>query len=73
MSNKNLFPTLTRWAILMVLVAVGLLLVAGSTRLPMLDVYIVALAPSLLVMMLAIAPQIAQERGSADGGKTQPT
>jgi len=69
MSNKNLVPTLTRWAILMVLVAVGLLLVAGSTHLPMLDVYIVALAPSLLVMMLAIAPQIAQERRSADGGK----
>jgi len=69
MSNNNLFPTLTRWAILMVLVAAGLLLVAGTTHLPMLNAYIVALAPSLLVMMLTIAPQIAQERGSADGGK----
>src|SRR3979490_3523370 len=69
MSNNKLFPILTRWAILMVLVAAGLLLVAGTTHLPMLNAYIVALAPSLLVMMLAIAPRIAQERGSADGGK----
>jgi protein-S-isoprenylcysteine O-methyltransferase Ste14 len=68
MSNK-LFPILSRWAILVVLVAAGLWLVAGSTHLPMLNAYIAALAPSLLVMMLAIAPQIAQERGSADGGK----
>jgi hypothetical protein len=43
--------------------------VAGTTHLPMLNAYVVALAPSLLVMMLAIAPRIAQERGSADGGK----
>src|SRR5260370_38851016 len=69
MNNNHLFPILTRWAILMVLVAAGLLLVAGTTHLPMLNAYIVALAPSLLVMMLAIAPQIAKERGSADGGK----
>jgi protein-S-isoprenylcysteine O-methyltransferase Ste14 len=69
MSNNSLFPTLIRWAILMVLVAAGLLFVAGTTHLPMLNAYIVALAPSLLVMMLAIAPRIAQERGSADSGK----
>jgi len=69
MSNNNLFPTLTRWAILMVLVASGLLLVAGTTHLLMLNAYIVALAPSLLIMMLAIAPQIAQERGRAEDGK----
>jgi protein-S-isoprenylcysteine O-methyltransferase Ste14 len=69
MGNNNLFPTLIRWAILMVLVAAGLLFVAGTTHLPLLNAYIVALAPSLLVMMLAIAPRIGQERGSADGGK----
>jgi protein-S-isoprenylcysteine O-methyltransferase Ste14 len=68
MSSNKLSPTLTRWAFLMVLVAVGLWLVAGSTHLLMLNAYIAALAPSLLVMMLAVAPQIAQERGSADGG-----
>ena len=68
-SNNNLFSTLVRWAILMVLVSTGLLVAAGTTHLPMLKAYIVALAPSLLVMMLAIAPQIAQERGSADDGK----
>src|SRR5260370_11653629 len=69
MSNSNLFSILIRWAILMVLVASGLLLAAGTAHLPMLNAYIVALAPSLLVMMLAIAPQIAKEGGSADGGK----
>jgi len=53
----------------MVLVTAGLLLAAGTAHLPMLNAYIVALAPSLLVMMVAIAPQIAKERGSADGGK----
>jgi protein-S-isoprenylcysteine O-methyltransferase Ste14 len=66
---SNLFSTLTRWGILIVLVSTGLFLAAGTTHLPMLKAYIVALAPSLLVMMLAIAPQIAQERGSADDGK----
>src|SRR5258705_13976864 len=69
MSNSNLFPILIRWAILMVFVAAGLLVAAGTAHLPMLNAYIVALAPSLLVMTLAIAPQIAKERGSADGGK----
>jgi protein-S-isoprenylcysteine O-methyltransferase Ste14 len=73
MRKNNLFSTLTRWAILMVLVSAGLLLVAGTTHLPRLNAYIVALAPSLLIMMLAIAPQIAQERGSADGGKDDQT
>jgi protein-S-isoprenylcysteine O-methyltransferase Ste14 len=66
MRNNHLFSTLTRWALLMVLVAAGLLLVAGTTHLLMLNAYIVALAPSLLVMMLAIAPRIADERGSAE-------
>ena len=68
MSN-NLFPTLTRWGILTLLVAAGLLLVAGTTHLSMLNAYIVALAPSLLIMMLAVAPQLAQEGGKADAGK----
>jgi protein-S-isoprenylcysteine O-methyltransferase Ste14 len=69
MGNNKLFPILIRWAILMVLVAAGLLFAAGTTHVRMLNAYIVALAPSLLVMMLAIAPRIAQGRGSADGGK----
>src|SRR4030081_1904601 len=69
MSNKRLFPTLIRWANLMFLLAAGLLFVAGTTHLPMLNAYIVALAPSLLVMMPAMAPRIAQERASADSGK----
>lgn len=68
-TGNDLFPTLIRWGILTVAVAAGLFLVAGTVRLPMLDAYIVSLAPSLLVMMLAIAPQIAKERGSPDGAK----
>ena len=64
----NLFSTLIRWAILLVLVAAGLLLVAGTIRLPTLDAYIAALGPSLLVMMLAVTPRIARERESADAG-----
>lgn len=68
-TGNDLFPTLIRWGILTVAVAAGLFLVAGTVRLPMLDAYIVLLAPSLLVMMLAIAPQIAQERGGPDGAK----
>jgi protein-S-isoprenylcysteine O-methyltransferase Ste14 len=67
--SNNLSPTLARWAILMVLVSAGLLLVAGSIHLPMLNAYIAALAPSLLVMMLAIAPQISQEVGNTDDRK----
>src|SRR5258707_10032106 len=39
MSNSNLFPILIRWAILMVLVAAGLLLAAGTAHLPMLNAY----------------------------------
>lgn len=69
MRRNKLFSTLTRWAILTVLIAAGLLLVAGNTRLTMLNAYILALAPSLLVMMLAVAPRIDKERGSADGGE----
>jgi len=72
MRKNNLFSTLMRWAILIVLVAAGLLLVAGTTHLPMLNAYIVAAAPSLLVMMLAIAPRIVQERGSAEVVKHDP-
>jgi protein-S-isoprenylcysteine O-methyltransferase Ste14 len=70
MSDKNnLFSTLIRWVILMVLVSTGLFVVAGTTHLPILNAYIVALALSLLMMMLAIAPRIAQERGSVDDGE----
>lgn len=68
-SNNRFATLIIRWAILVVLVGVGLFLAAGTTHLPLLDAYIVALAPSLLVMMLAIAPQIAQECGS--GSKKQ--
>ena len=66
MVKRHLLRIFIRWAVLMVLVAAGLLLAAGTASLPTLNGFIVVLAPSLLLMMLAIAPQIAQERGQAD-------
>jgi protein-S-isoprenylcysteine O-methyltransferase Ste14 len=68
MTNNHLLRILIRWAVLIVFVVKGLLFAAGTTRLWMLNAYIVAFAPSLLVMMLAIAPQITQERGQAEEG-----
>jgi protein-S-isoprenylcysteine O-methyltransferase Ste14 len=53
----------------MVLIIVGLFFVAGTAHLRTLNAYLVVLAPSLLVMMLAIAPQITQELGRAEEGE----
>lgn len=69
MPKHYLLRTFIRWVVLMVLVATALFLVAGTTRLPMLNAYIVVLAPSLLLMMLAISPQIARESRQADDGR----
>jgi protein-S-isoprenylcysteine O-methyltransferase Ste14 len=72
MAINYLLLILIRWAILMFLLAKGLFLIAGSTHLWMLNAYIVVFAPSLLAMMLAIAPQItevrkrAEEKGGSD-------
>jgi protein-S-isoprenylcysteine O-methyltransferase Ste14 len=68
MTSNHLLRILTRWAVLTILVSVGLFSVAGTTHLRMLNAYIVVFAPSLLVMMLTIAPQITQERGQAEEG-----
>src|ERR1700730_4517295 len=68
MTSNHLLRILTRWAVLTILVTVGLFSVAGTTHLPMLNAYMVVFAPSLLVMMLAIAPQITQEHGQAEEG-----
>ena len=67
-TNNHLFKILMRWAFLTVLVVLGSFLVAGTTHLGMLNTYLVVFAPSLLVMMLAIAPQINQEHGQAEQG-----
>jgi protein-S-isoprenylcysteine O-methyltransferase Ste14 len=50
----------------MVLVITGLFLAAGTWHLRMLNAFIVALGSSLLMMMLAIEPQITQDSGHAD-------
>jgi protein-S-isoprenylcysteine O-methyltransferase Ste14 len=68
MTNNYLLRILIRWALLSVFVVIALFFAAGTTRLWMLNAYIVVFAPSLLVMMLAIAPQITQERGQAEEG-----
>ena len=66
MTSNRLLRILGRWAALMVLIIVGLFFAAGTAHLRMLNAYMGVFAPSLLVMMLAIAPQITQERGQAD-------
>lgn len=66
MTLINFLLILARWAVLMFFVVSGLFLIAGTTHLPLLNAYIVVMAPSLLIMMFAIAPQLAQERGQAD-------
>ena len=66
MTNSHLVRVLIRWAILMLLFAKGLLVIAGSKHLRMLNAYIVVFAPSLLAMMLAIAPQIVHEHKQAE-------
>jgi protein-S-isoprenylcysteine O-methyltransferase Ste14 len=69
MTKNHIFRTFLRWLVLTAFLASGLLLTAGTTRLPMLNAYIIVLAPSLLIMMLAIAPQIARDRGPTNDEK----
>ncbi len=66
MTKGHLIGVLIRWAILMLLFGKGLLFVAGSTHLRLLNAYILVFAPSLLAMMLAIAPQITHEQKQAE-------
>lgn len=54
--------TLIRWAVLTGLLAGGLFLAAGTTRVSMLRAYIVVFSVLLLVTMLAVDPGLAQER-----------
>lgn len=53
----------------MAFVSIGLWLIAGSRHIPMLNAFTVALGPSLLMMMLAVEPQIKQDREQADDDK----
>ena len=66
MTLNHFFRILIRWAILVFLLAKGLLLIAGSTHLRMLNAYIAIFVASLLVMMVAIGPRIAQQPRQAE-------
>lgn len=54
---------MTRWAAPTGLLAGGLFLAAGTTRIPMLRAYIAAFSALLVLTMLAVDPGLAHERG----------
>lgn len=60
--------TLIRWAILTALLAGGLFIAAGTTRLPMLRAYIAVFSALLLLAMLAVHPDLARERAQPGAG-----
>src|SRR5258708_3934877 len=66
MAMNLIIRIVIRWAFVMFVLAGGLILVAGTTHLWTLNAYTVVLAPSLLAMMLAIAPQLMRENRKAD-------
>jgi len=69
MGNPSyLFRTLSRWAILTVLLTGGLFLAAGTTRLIMLRAYVAVFSVMLLVTMLAVDPGLARERARPSSG-----
>jgi protein-S-isoprenylcysteine O-methyltransferase Ste14 len=71
--RKYISRTLSRWAILTGLLAAGLFLAAGTTRIPALRVYILVFSALLLVTMLTVDPGLARERAhpGADGRDTR--
>lgn len=71
--NRNhMLHVLTRWAILAALLAVGLFLAAGTTRIPTLRASLAVFSAMLLLTMLSVDPGLAQERSQprADGQDT---
>jgi hypothetical protein len=73
MRNRGyILRTLSRWAILTALLTSGLFLAAGTTRVTSLRAYLVVFSAMLLVTMLAVCPELAQERANPAGeGKDQ--
>ncbi len=65
--GRYIFHTLSRWAILTSLLTTGLFLAAGTTHVALLRAYIVVFAVLLLVTMLAVQPELAQERAHPGG------
>lgn len=66
MAITYLLLVFIRWAIMTLLLAAGLFLLSGSTHLQTLNAYILVFAPSLLTMMLAVAPRITQDCKQAE-------
>ena len=62
------FRILCRWAILTILFAGGLFLAAGTTQIPLLRVYVALFSVLLLVTMLVVSPELAQERAHPGEG-----
>lgn len=58
----------TNWAILTALLAGGLLLAAGTTRIPTLRAYVAVFSVLLLFTMLAVDPGLAHERAHPQAG-----
>lgn len=61
-SRGYVISVAAKWAIMTGLLAAGLFLAAGTTRIPMLWAYIVVFSILLLVTMLAVDPGLAHER-----------
>jgi protein-S-isoprenylcysteine O-methyltransferase Ste14 len=66
MAITYLLLVVVRWIIMTLLLAAGLFLVSGNTHLRMLNAFILVFAPSLLAMMLAVSPRIAQDCKQAE-------
>jgi protein-S-isoprenylcysteine O-methyltransferase Ste14 len=69
MTSNGFIKILIRWVALSCFIVIGLFFIAGTKHLLMLNAYIVTMVPSLLVMMLAIAPQLAQQGEQAEQDK----
>lgn len=61
-TRGHIFRAVRRGAILTTLLAAGLFLATGTTRIPMLQAYIAVFSALLLVTILAVDPGLAQER-----------
>ena len=66
--RNHILPALIRWAILTALMAGGLFLAAGTTRIPRLRAYFAVFSAMLLLTMLAVDPGLAQERAHPQAG-----
>jgi protein-S-isoprenylcysteine O-methyltransferase Ste14 len=64
----HVIRTVTRWAVVSGLLAGGLFLAAGTTRIPTLWAYLAVFSGMLLVTMLAVDPGLAHERTHPQAG-----